>query len=158
MTRSGASGLDGLKANNVFIAADATAAYEAVLRGERQVAAAFALPTCSPRPRARRWLPPSYDAAVVRYPNSLWLLTKARHPNVGALFINWMIGEEGQRFIAAGGRTPVLNIDTDVSESKLLPAGATVFDPAQAQDYFANPSFYEKVWEDYWPGRLISPA
>jgi iron(III) transport system substrate-binding protein len=142
--------LDGLKANNVFIAADATAAYEAVLRGERQIAAdslADVLAQAKGTPMAAFF----YDGGVVRYPNNLWLMSKARHPNVGALFINWMLTEEGQRIIAAGGRTPVLDIDTDVTESKLLPPGATVFDPANVADYFANPADYEAVWEQYWP-------
>jgi len=142
--------LDGLKANNVFIASDATAAYEAVLRGERKLGAA-SLADVIAQAEGAPVAPSFYDGGVVLYPNSLWLLSKARHPNVGALFINWIVSEEGQRVVAAGGRTPVLDIDTDVSLNKLLPPGATVFDSRNVQDYFTNPAEYEAVWEEYWP-------
>jgi iron(III) transport system substrate-binding protein len=143
--------LDGLVANNVFLTADATSAYEAVLRGEREIGIGTlndVLAQAEGTPVAAGF----YDGGVVPFFQNLWAGAKGSSPNAGQLFINYVLSEEGQRLVAAEGRSPVLDIDTPVAVSKLLPAGASVYEAGKLADYFNNVQDYAELYDQLWPG------
>lgn len=145
------SWLDGLVANNVFLTADATSAYEAVLRGEREIGIGTlndVLAQAEGTPVAAGF----YDGGVVPFFQNLWAGGKGESPNAGKLFINYVLSEEGQRLVAEEGRSPVLDIDTPVAVSKLLPAGASVYEASKLADYFNNVQTYAELYDQLWPG------
>ncbi len=143
--------LDGLVANNIFLTADAGSAYEAVMRGERPIGIGTlndVLAQAEGTPVAAGF----YDGGVVPFFQNLWLGGKGAHPNAGQLFINYVLSEEGQRATASGGRTPVLDIDTPIAVSRIVPPGGKVYEAAKLSDYFANVQSYADLYNELWPG------
>jgi ABC-type Fe3+ transport system substrate-binding protein len=143
--------LDGLVANNVFLTADATSAYEAVLRGERPLGIGTLNDVLAQKP-GTPVAAGFYDGGVVPFFQNLWAGAKGSGPNAGKLFINYVLSEEGQRLVAADGRSPVLDIDTPVAVSKLLPAGAKVYAASNLNDFFGNVQTYSELYDQLWPG------
>lgn len=142
--------LNGLAANNIFRTPDATSAYEAVLRGERPLAIGTlndVMAQAAGTPVAAGF----YDGGVVPFVDHNWLGAKGANPNAGRLFMNFMASEEGQKIVAAGNHTPILNIDTPLAVNKLLPSGTTVFDTTQMSDYFADVDKYLDIYDSLWP-------
>jgi iron(III) transport system substrate-binding protein len=121
-----------------------------VLRGERSLSIdTFAdLSRQAPgTPMKTDWYP-----RIVTSTQFVWLSSKARHPNAGTLFIDWLLSDPGQRVIAAGGRSPVLEIDTPVSIAKLVPANATFTPVADLQDFYENTSTYIDLYKSLFGG------
>ncbi len=67
------------------------------------------------------------------------LVKGAKHPNAGKVFINWYIGEEGQKFLASRSRVPAR---PGVANPRLLPK--TI--------YYTGPTLAEKfaTYQDIW--------
>jgi ABC-type Fe3+ transport system substrate-binding protein len=141
--------LDGLKANQVLITPDASTALSNVERGERALgigssADAFALAAQSPAK------PGFYDQMIPIVQNT-WLTAKSQHPAAGKLFANWSMGEAGQQAVASTLRSPVLDIDSPVTLSRLLPAGTTIMPASQLADFYNDPAQVLGKLNQLWP-------
>ena len=63
-----------------------------------------------------------------------WVTSKAQHPNMARLFLDYLTSEEGQQVVAEQGRTPLLDVDSPVSLSEITPTGTTFLDQADLVD------------------------
>jgi iron(III) transport system substrate-binding protein len=141
--------LNSLKANQVLITPDASTALSNVERGERALgigssADAFAL---SPQSPAK---PGFYDQMIPIVQNT-WLTAKSRHPAAGKLFVDWSMGEAGQKAVASTLRSPVLDIDSPVTLARLLPPGTTIMPASQLTDFYNDPSQVLDKLNQLWP-------
>ena len=70
------------------------------------------------------------------------VLKNAPHPNMALLFVRWIISREGQKTMAAGGRTtahPKVEPPEKIRPAKIYPISAT-----DIQEY----PKYEKIWKE----------
>jgi ABC-type Fe3+ transport system substrate-binding protein len=95
--------LDGVAANQVFITASAGAAYDAVLRGERQLGLSSSNNILSQKDGTPMKM--YFGLPPVPFYNHSYLMAKAAHPKMAQLFMEWSSTEIGQKAIAASGMT-----------------------------------------------------
>jgi ABC-type Fe3+ transport system substrate-binding protein len=144
--------LQGLKANNILLTATGTAAYEAVLAGERSICNAGVDDFLAQKPGTP--VASVYYFGCPSYLTQLLKTNGAPHTNTADLFINWCVSPDGQLAIAsdAGGtHGPVLNIDSPASLGKLLPSGVQPATIADMTDFYDNPDSYVQIWNTLWP-------
>ena len=145
--------LNALKANDIFITTDATTAYSDVVQGQAEIALDGpndVLGQAKGTPVAI-----ATYADMASFVQSIWLTRGGSDPDVGKLFINWVISTAGQTAIGQTGRTPTLLTvkNTPGSLNRLVPAGTT-FAPASALDgFYADPTYYQKIYTSLWPNQ-----
>jgi iron(III) transport system substrate-binding protein len=142
--------LKGLKANGVFLTADATSAYQAVLRGEAEIGVDNPGDVLS-QPKGTPMANGFYDD-VVPFVQYVWLTKHAAHPSAGALFVNWMMSPDGQKAFAATGRSPALqSLDVENSLGQLLPGSSSLEAPSDLAGFYDDPKSYLDAFDEYWP-------
>jgi iron(III) transport system substrate-binding protein len=142
--------LDGLKANDILISADATSAYQAALQGNADIA----VDTPSDVLNQKSGTPMAYALYkdVVPFAQFGWLDARAPHPDMGRLFLDWMMSKDGQATFAATGRTPALtSVSSDVSLSKLVPAQYGIAPISVFKAFYANPQPFIDQMTQRWP-------
>ena len=141
--------LEGVRANDVLITPNASTALKNVQSGERQLGLSSSQDAMD-QPPGSPVKPSMYDnlIPVVQY---TWLTSKGAHPACGQLFVEWSMSPDGQQAVAASGRAPVLDIDTPVSLSRILPAGSTIMPASELADYYADPQPYLDELNRLWP-------
>jgi ABC-type Fe3+ transport system substrate-binding protein len=142
--------LDGVAANQVFITASAGAAYEAVLRGERQLGLSSSNNILSQR--AGTPMKMYFGLPPVPFYNHSYLMAKAAHPKMGQLFMEWSSTEIGQKAIASSGLSPIMPIDDPNAVSKFLPSGVTPVTGAELADFANNLEEYVSHLSKRFPG------
>ena len=143
--------LKGLKANDLMITDGATDSYNAVRRGDRQVAPDTVndiLGQAAGTPMKADF----YDGV----PNFLNYVARGKyspHPYMGELFMAWVISPPGSDAIAASKRVPVMNnIPTPAFEKGVFPTGNGWELPGtDTDDFFNDSDSYLKVFNDLWP-------
>lgn len=141
--------LEGLKANDILMSQSSTSAYTAVLQGERDIAIDGYQDVYGQKkgtPVAAYFYPD-----VVVQTEGVVQSSHAPHPNMAALFINWLESSAGQQMFASSGRTPSLAINSPLSLSKLLPKNVTPLPASDLSDWYANPDEYQNIFQKYWP-------
>ncbi|HEX3931802.1 MAG TPA: extracellular solute-binding protein [Nocardioides sp.] len=142
--------LDGLKANDVLISADATSAYQAALQGN----AAIAVDTPSDVLNQKSGTPMAYALYkdAVPFAQFAWLDARAPHVDMGRLFLDWMMSKQGQAVYAATGRSPALSsVKSSMSLSKLVPAQYGIAPVSVFKDFYANPQPFIDQMTQRWP-------
>jgi iron(III) transport system substrate-binding protein len=139
--------LAGLKANNVLLTQDSGSAYAAVLRGDRPLCVGCAysnyLLQKPGTPMAITQLP------IAVSPFVMYIAAKAPHPNMAALFVNWMLGAtEGQQALSDNGHLPAVPLTTPGALA--LPAGVPVVPLDKVKDYLADSAPYVAIYGKYW--------
>jgi iron(III) transport system substrate-binding protein len=142
--------LDRLKANDILISADATSGYEAALQGS--VDMAVDTPSDVLNQKAGTPMAIAYYQGIVPFVQYAWLDARAPDPDMGRLFIDWMMTKDGQAAFAASGRTPVLSsLKTPMSVSKLIPAKYGIDPISVFKDFYANPQPFISQLTSRWP-------
>jgi iron(III) transport system substrate-binding protein len=134
---------------NVRLQANTGDAYTAALTGEADLALGGPLQIVNQRAGAPMAFKAYKDVVFIN--NTTWLAGKAAHPNVGKVFINWLLTEDAMQIGASTGRTPALPIQSPVSLANLLPAGTTYAPLSCADDFYANVQAYDDVYLKLWP-------
>jgi iron(III) transport system substrate-binding protein len=126
----------GLKANNIRTFATAGAAYTAVVQGTIAVSTDSyndVLGQKSGTPAAVTW----YDGVIPTY-LGVSAVANAPHPNAALVFMNWMIGPEGQRQFSHSNRFPTVPPRGALTFLKALPKGATLMQQHKMLPYYQN--------------------
>lgn len=140
----------GIAANSILITANSTAAYQAVLSGERSICVdgvndVLAQPAGAPVKAL------FYDG-IAPLPVYLSRTTKSPHPNMAALFLNWSISDAGQQAMAASKRIPIRDIDVPTAISKVLPKGnASQLPVSELASLWEKPETYLPIFNELWP-------
>ena len=142
--------LQGLKNNNIFLTADSTSAYQAVLRGEAEIGVdnpGDVLSQAKGAPVAN-----GYYKDVIPFVQYVWQAKNASHPAMAKLFINWMLSKAGQTAMAETGRSPAqLKLKVKNSLSSLMPKGTQILSAADLQGFYNDPTGYNDIFNQYWP-------
>jgi ABC-type Fe3+ transport system substrate-binding protein len=142
--------LQGLKDNNVLLTSSATSSYQAVLIGQRGLAAgtvADILSQPAGAPVKANW----YTGAPP-YIQALMKTSYAAHPYTADLFINWVLSTEGQKIIDSTNRTPSVDIQgAKNAVSTLVPKKFPIAPYSSISGYVFNPIPYTDLWHKYWP-------
>jgi ABC-type Fe3+ transport system substrate-binding protein len=141
--------LNGLKANDVFLVDSASSAYQAVLSGERSVAAVSDDDVLSQK--AGTPVAASYFDGMPYEVWNMYIAKGAEHPYTAALFINWVMSKAGQENMASSGRSPVLDIDVPIAVSNIVPATTTLATASEINDLINNTEDYLSVYNKLWP-------
>jgi iron(III) transport system substrate-binding protein len=145
------SWLEGLKNNEILLTTDASAAYQAALRGEVELGVSVANDVLAQRkgtPMANGF----YDQ-VVPFLQYIWLAKSAPHPATAELFMDWMVSEKGQLALAETGLSPALEgLETKNALENIMPAGAELMPASNLTDFYENPEEYSEIFDEYWPG------
>ena len=138
--------LEGLKANNVLIASSASNGFQSVITGER-VFCVTTMKELVNNPQAP--IAANFYANMVLSPLMLAAPAGAAHPNVAALFVNWVLSEEGQATAGETGATPVIGstLEADLN----LPPHASLSAPSQNQAYVDDPDSFMEIYNELWP-------
>lgn len=143
------SWLDGLKANQPFIAPNAGTVYDLVLRGERPIGLAssnYVLAGKAGAPVAMH-----FGIKPVPFYNHSYLTARARRPKTGQLFMEWSATQAGQKAIADSGLSPIMDIDVPSAPKKFLPSGVTPVTAGDLADFAAKTDEYVKILGDKFP-------
>jgi iron(III) transport system substrate-binding protein len=141
--------LAGLKANEISITPSANNTYASVLQGEYPVGLG-GLQDVLNQAQGAPVAPMFYDNVVVN--QNFGVVSKlAPHPASAALFINWLMSEDGQKVFADSGRIPARLIDSPMSLDRLVPSGVTPMPVATMQDWIDNAQDYITKFKELWP-------
>jgi ABC-type Fe3+ transport system substrate-binding protein len=142
--------LQGLQQNNLFIAASATATYQAVLTGERGIGTAsigdiLSQPAGAP-------VKASFYKNAPPYRQCLMKTSYAANPNMAELFMNWVLSPAGQQVIVSTNRTPAVDLPgAATSVSTLVPKAYPIAPYSQVSGFVFNPQPYSDIFNKYWP-------
>ena len=142
--------LDDLKAQDIFITPSASSAYDAVLKGERQLAISssnYILAQAAGTPMAM-----SFKIQPVPFYNHQYLTRRASHPASAKLFMEWASTADGQKSVAEAGLSPIMAIDHKNAMKNFLPAGVTLMPGTELTDFSTNTDTYATALNQRWPG------
>jgi ABC-type Fe3+ transport system substrate-binding protein len=142
--------LDDLKAQDIFVTPNGGAAYEAVLKGERQLGISSSNNVLSQDPGTPMAM--NFKIPPVPFYNHQYLTRRARHPATAKVFMEWASTADGQGAIAEAGLSPIMKIDNKNSLDKVLPAGVTLVPGTELADFSTNTDTYAKALSQRWPG------
>jgi iron(III) transport system substrate-binding protein len=133
----------GLKANNIRTFSTASDAYLAIVRGDIAVSTDSyndVLGQTPGTPVAATW----YDDVIPTYLGTS-LVSNAPHPNAALVFMNWMIGPEGQRQFSHSHRFPTIPPAGALTFTKALPKGVTFMPQHKMAPYYANADAFSAI-------------
>jgi ABC-type Fe3+ transport system substrate-binding protein len=142
--------LDSLAALDIFITPNAGSAYDAVLKGERQLGISSSNNILSQAPGTPVAM--SFKIPPVPFYNHQYLTRRARHPACAKVFMEWASKAEGQQAVAKAGLSPVMEIDTENSMQNFLPSGVSLVPGTELADFSKNTADYAKALTKRWPG------
>jgi iron(III) transport system substrate-binding protein len=128
--------MQGLKDNGTRTFSTASAAYTAVVQGTIGVSTDSyndVLGQKAGTPAAASW----YDGVIPTY-LGVTQVANAPHPNAALVFMNWMIGAEGQRQFSHSNRFPTVPPAGALTFLKALPKNATLMSQAKMLPYYTN--------------------
>jgi iron(III) transport system substrate-binding protein len=142
--------LQGLHDNNVFVTSSATSAYQAVLTGERGIAADTAGDILSQPAGAPVKM--NFFNGAPPYIQAFMRTSYAAHPHTADLFINWVLSLEGQKAIVSTSRTPSVDIPgAATSVSTIVPKNRPIAAYSSISGFVFNPTPYTNLWDKLWP-------
>jgi iron(III) transport system substrate-binding protein len=137
----------GLKANNIRTFSTAGAAYTAVVQGTIAVSTDSyndVLGQAPGTPAAATW----YDHVIPTY-LGVSAVANAPHPNAALVFMNWMIGAEGQRQFSHSNRFPTVPPAGALTFTKALPKGVTFMSEKAMQPYYQSADAFSAICCNY---------
>jgi iron(III) transport system substrate-binding protein len=126
----------GLKANGIRTFSTASASYTAVVQGTIGISTDSyndVLGQTSGTPVAASW----YEDVIPTY-LGVTQVTNAPHPNAALVYMNWMIGPEGQRQFSHSKRFPTVPPAGALTFLKALPNGTTLMPNYKMLPYYQN--------------------
>jgi ABC-type Fe3+ transport system substrate-binding protein len=133
----------GLKANEIRTFSTAGAAYAAVVQGTIAVSTDSyndVLGQKAGTPAAATW----YDGVIPTY-LGVSAVANAPNPNAALVFMNWMIGPEGQRQFSHSNRFPTVPPAGALTFLKALPKGATLMQQSKMEPYYQNAASFSAL-------------
>jgi ABC-type Fe3+ transport system substrate-binding protein len=126
----------GLKENGIRTFSTASASYTAVVQGTIGISTDSyndVLGQTAGTPVAASW----YQDVIPTY-LGVTQVTNAPHPNAALVYMNWMIGPEGQRQFSHSKRFPTVPPAGALTFLKALPKGATLMPNSKMLPYYQN--------------------
>lgn len=137
----------GLKANGIRTFSTASASYAAVVQGTIGISTDSyndVLGQKTGTPAAASW----YAGVIPTY-LGVTQVSNAPHPNAALVFMNWMIGPEGQRQFSHSNRFPTVPPAGALTFLKALPKGATLMSQQKMLPYYQNADAFTAICCNY---------